>query len=87
MNRAKLTAAGIVLPVALIAALLGFLLFDEDQAACIPAGAAVVVDPGSVPAGPVAGFSGEQLTCRSPSPPAARCQPVLRKPSTMPSDY
>lgn len=46
---------------ALITALLGFLLFDEDQAACIPAGAAVVVDPGSVPAGPVAGFSGEQL--------------------------
>ena len=53
MSRTKLTAAGIVLPAALIAALLGFLLFDEDQAACIPAGSAVVVDPGSVPAGPV----------------------------------
>lgn len=61
MSRTKLTAASIVLSVALITTLLGFLLFDEDQAACIPAGSAVVVDPSSVPAGPVAGFSGEQL--------------------------
>lgn len=61
MSQMKPLLAGAGLPVVLIVGLLGFLLFDEQEAACIPAGVAVAVDPASVPAGPVAGFAGEQL--------------------------
>lgn len=61
MNWPRLTLLGLGLPTSLIIALLGFFVYDEEESACLPAGAAVVVDPATVPPGPIAGFAGEQL--------------------------
>lgn len=61
MNWPRLALLGLGLPTSLIIALLGFFAYDEEESACLPAGAAVVVDPATVPPGPIAGFAGEQL--------------------------
>lgn len=61
MNWQRMGLCGVALPVVLIVALLGFTLFDEDETACNQNRLAAMVDPASVPAGPIAGFAGEQL--------------------------
>jgi len=61
MNWQRMGLSGVALPVVLIVALLGFTLFDEDETACNQNRLAAMVDPASVPAGPIAGFAGEQL--------------------------
>lgn len=56
----------LAIPLMLIGCILGMvLLFASSRpasAACNPAGPAVTVDPASLPTGPIAGFSGKQLT-------------------------
>lgn len=59
----KWAAAVALVPVAVVGMVLSVVfVFDTTaSAACNPSGSAVVVDPGSVPQGPVAGYSGVQL--------------------------
>lgn len=61
MNGPRMALLGLGLPTTLIIALLGFFVYDEEESVCLPGGAAVTVDPATVPAGPIAGFAGEQL--------------------------
>lgn len=60
----KAAIALMLIPAFFLSLLLG-IVFTSDStaqaAACNQAGAAVTVDPGSVPAGPIAGYSHEQL--------------------------
>jgi hypothetical protein len=63
-NSALTVGAAVVAPVLAIGGIVGFLLVGAStaEASCNPTGAnAGVVDSGSVPAGTVAGYSGEQL--------------------------
>jgi murein DD-endopeptidase MepM/ murein hydrolase activator NlpD len=59
----KAWVAILAVPVLIIGGLLGVVLLttEEDADSCGPAGTATAVDPGAVPEGPVAGYSGVQL--------------------------
>lgn len=64
MSRTTSLAALVVAPVLLVGGCLGSVLLVPEPpaaAACGPSGGAVAVDPASLPAGPVAGYSGVQL--------------------------
>lgn len=61
MNWQRTALVAVMVPVALIVMVVGFVMFDEADTACVPDGVAAMVDPASVPAGPIAGFAGEQL--------------------------
>ncbi|WP_250443997.1 M23 family metallopeptidase [Actinotalea sp. C106] len=61
-SKALPVVAGLV-PLSVIGGVLGMLLLgsQEAEASCTPTGASLQADPASVPAGVVAGYSGEQL--------------------------
>lgn len=61
MKPAAIVVAGLGLPVMLIVALIGLVSYEEAEAVCLPGGPALSVDPSRLPAGGVAGFTGEQL--------------------------